>query len=256
MSQFKRIPPGHRPVETGDGSLTLYSEAFQEACHSPTGARAETLLHYVDGCRIVDRAGDHDPFRILEVGFGLGVGLLTTLEAFPRARPLHFVSLEIDRNLLEWFREEYPELALRWDRNRLRGTAGNVEIDVLCGDARETLPEELRRTPREYHAVYQDAFSPRRNPRLWTLEWFALLRGASHPSVILSTYSASTSIRKALHAAGWGVQQGVPFGPKRSSTRAVLNRPTDQEILLQLDRAPVPPLSDLRLQGTSSTIEE
>jgi tRNA U34 5-methylaminomethyl-2-thiouridine-forming methyltransferase MnmC len=72
-------PEGHRFVETEDGSWTLFSEAFQEACHSTTGARAETLLHYIQGCRILEKAKIHSPLVVLEIGFGLGIGLLTTL---------------------------------------------------------------------------------------------------------------------------------------------------------------------------------
>ena len=41
-------------------------------------------------------------------------------------------------------------------------------------------------------------------------------------------------------------QKGEKFGPKRSSTRAVLNQTTDTEILDHLGRSPVSALSDLQ----------
>ncbi len=258
--EYKRIPVNYRPIETSDGSLTLFSESFQEACHSSAGARAETLLHYIQGCQVVERSGAHSPFDVLEVGLGVGTGLLTTLEKFPPEHSLRYLSLELDRELLVWFQEEHPELGLTWTDNVLQGRSGNAQIDILCGDARETLPAFLKSLPapsaRTFHAIYQDAFSPRRNPSLWTVEWFNLLREASAPSVILSTYSASTSVRKSLVAAGWGVLRGEPFGAKRASTRAVLGQGTDPEIQQQLDRAPVLPRFDLQLDPPSPTIRE
>jgi len=237
-------PKGHQIVLTDDGTYTLFSEAFQEACHSTAGAKDETILHYIEGCRILDKSNIHSPIVILEVGFGLGIGLLTTIEKLPKNTKCHFISVEIDRDLLEWFKNEHPELNFQWKENLLQGQFESVEITIVQGDARKELPRYLENNPTEFHAVYQDAFSPKRNPILWTKEWFLLLKQYSHPEVILSTYSASNSIRKSLHETGWGVQKGDKFGLKRTSTRAVLNKETDPEILALLERSPVKALSD------------
>src|SRR5690606_30836611 len=95
-------PKGHQLVATDDGTYTLFSEAFQEACHSTAGAKNETILHYVEGCRVLEKSSIHNPLVILEVGFGLGVGLLITIEKLPINTNCHFISVELDRNLLEW----------------------------------------------------------------------------------------------------------------------------------------------------------
>lgn len=248
-----RLPPGHSLVPTDDGSYTLFSEAFQEACHSTSGAKSETVLHYIDGCQVKKKIEEIEPLFILEVGFGLGVGFLTTLEKLPKNRKWHFLSLELDRHLLEWFKESHehhPFLKnLKWDGHILTAQNEMVTLTILQGNARETLPEFISLHPGfKWHAIYQDAFSPKRNPILWTKEWFSFLKDHSHEDVILSTYSASTSIRKSLLETGWGIQKGEKFGPKRTSTRAVLNQPTDPEILLHLERSPTPALSDDKLQ--------
>lgn len=247
MTDNLKLPPGHSLVETEDGSFTLFSEAFQEACHSTTGAKAETILHYLEGCQVLSRYQHHNPFTILEVGFGLGVGFLTTLEKMPREAKWTFISLELDKNLLNWFTDEHPELGFKWEGNLLKGKAHNCDLIIIQGDARTELPRFLKQHPYTFHAIYQDAFSPKKNPALWTKEWFTLLRSHSSDDVILSTYSASTSIRKSLHETGWGVQKGEKFGPKRTSTRAVLSRSTDPEILLQMERSPVSAITDLQI---------
>lgn len=245
MSEKKILPPGHSLVTTLDGSHTLFSEVFQEACHSTTGARTETILHYIEGCKILEKVVMFSPLIILEIGFGLGVGFLTTLEKIPLDKRWHFISVELDRNLLQWFSDHHPELNLKWNGNILEGNHDNFKISIIQGDARIKLPEYFRTYPEKVHAIYQDAFSPKKNPTLWTKEWFTFLKNISHQDVNLSTYSASGSIRKSLHETGWGVHKGEKFGAKRTSTRAVLNKATDPEILLQLERSPAAALTDL-----------
>ena len=247
------LPPNHRWVETEDGSFTLFSEAFQEACHSTSGATQETLLHYIQGCNIKEKILKQNSLSILEVGFGLGVGFLTTFNFLIEFnRPWSFLSLELDEKLLEWFRLQnltHPFLKdLQWIEEqglkRLEIKTPSIQLIILCGDARQTLPLYLSHDSLLWDAIYQDAFSPKKNPSLWTVEWFKLLKDYARPDALLSTYSASSSIRKSLLEAGWRLSPGEKFGPKRSSTRASLQGESAQEILLQLERSPVLSLKD------------
>lgn len=226
----------YRFVETEDGSQTLFSEKFGEACHSTTGAKSETLLHYIHGCEITQKA-KQKTLSILEVGFGLGVGLITTWE-MTKDLPaqVHFLSLEIDPDLVRWFHEEYKDHPIFKDPK--------FQFQILMGDARTELPKYVKENSPSWNAIYQDAFSPKRNPVLWTKEWFTLLKGNSASDVILSTYSASSSIRKSLVESGWKLSPGEKFGPKRTSTRARLTGETDEDILDSLSRSPVKALTD------------
>lgn len=242
-------PPNHQWVPTEDGSHTLFSEAFQEACHSTSGAREETLLHYLKGCQVEAKFQTQEHVSILEVGFGLGIGFLTTLDVLKNeTKPWSFLSLEIDRQLLEWFRLEninHPFLKLlTWKDNLLIAKNEQIELTIICGDARAELPLFLSSHPQRWDCIYQDAFSPKKNPTLWSVEWFELIKKSSGPEVMLSTYSASTSIRKSLIEAGWKLHKGEKFGPKKTSTRASLNGTSDPEILLHLGRSPAEALRD------------
>jgi tRNA U34 5-methylaminomethyl-2-thiouridine-forming methyltransferase MnmC len=248
-----QAPDKHQWIQTEDGSYTLFSEAFQEACHSTSGAREETQLHYIKGCQVKEKSLTQNTLTILEVGFGLGIGLLETLKALENFKGAwHFVSLEIDENLLEWFQHQHHDHPIlknfEWmtsgDLKILSLDFQNIKISILCGDARKTLPEFISQSPLKWDAVYQDAFSPKKNPILWTKEWFTLLKNSSAQDVILSTYSASSSIRKSLVEAGWKLSKGDKFGPKRTSTRAKLQGESDEDILLQLSRSPVSALTD------------
>ncbi|MFA5583428.1 MAG: MnmC family methyltransferase [Bacteriovoracaceae bacterium] len=237
-------------IQTDDGSYTLHSELFKEACHSTSGAKSETLLHYLQGCQVSERLTKYSPFQILEVGFGLGIGFLTTLETLGEFdHPWHFVTMEIDPDLVKWFLDVYQDHHIVkqavWISPRLvHAKFKNVEISIIVGDARIELPHFLNSGSFQFHAIFQDAFSPKRNPTLWTVEWFNLLRETSHQDCILSTYSASSSIRKSLIKSGWKVNKGHKFGPKRSSTRATLTGVTDEEIMTHLNNSPVEAIYD------------
>lgn len=253
MTLKPNLPPNHRWVETSDGSLTLFSEVFQETCHSPTGAREETLLHYVNGCHIEEKINSAEPLSILEVGFGLGVGFITTYDVLLETKKKwSFLSLELDEHLLEWFRQEshaHPFLSkLQWKtENEIKMLCAQdeyIDLTILCGDARLNLPKYCELHHPSWNAIYQDAFSPKKNPTLWSVEWFDLLKSYSNHDVLLSTYSASDSIRKSLTEAGWKLHKGEKFGKKRTSTRATLEGTTDPDILLILDRSPVKAFRD------------
>ncbi len=101
---LRRPPPGHSWVQTEDGSFTLHSERFDENCHSTTGAQAETLLHYLQGCQIAETLQSGPEVRVLEVGFATGLGWRMTRDLAkdaPNSR-LHFLSLELDESLISW----------------------------------------------------------------------------------------------------------------------------------------------------------
>lgn len=235
----KNLLKNYEVIKTDDGSESLFSKLYGEACHSTSGASSETLLHYIKGCRIEERLQDHSEISILEVGFGTGLGFKETLKALKDNQRVIFYSLEIDRNLIEYFFQS-EKMSYREEEGIFYSTSVNFDLVIYCGEARES----VKRINKKFHAIYQDAFSPKRNAILWTKEWFEDLKNLSLESCIMSTYSSSSSIRKSMIAAGWKVQKGDQFGPKRSSTRATLIGSSDQDILQRLERSPAITLTD------------
>ena len=57
----------------------------------------------------------------------------------------------------------------------------------------------------EFHIIFQDAFSPKKNPTLWSKEYFALLYRLLHPQGIITTYSQSRAVRENAINAGFRV---------------------------------------------------
>lgn len=231
-------------IETGDGSYTAFSEVYNEACHSTNGAIEETHLHYIQGCKIKEKANSELGAFILEVGFGVGIGFFETLKSLKNTF-FTFVSMEIDEELIKFIIQENSVLK-KIVRKKYYYELKNEEFHliILIGNARETVKKFKNDFSIKFNCIYQDAFSPKRNSILWTKEWFQLLKEISYENCIMSTYSSSSSIRKSMMASGWKVYKGDKFGPKRSSTRARLAGETDHDILEHLERSPAILITD------------
>lgn len=241
---MKDSSPGRgvwRRILTDDGSSTLAHPEHGEACHSSAGARLESLERYPRGCDLPRRwraEGDHR-WRILDVGTGLGWNLAVTLEERalfePARRPaLELVTLEVSQQVLEaafCLQRERPQgaalelvhaglqEALRRDPGAVVELADDVHLALWLGDAAASLPK-LISTGRVFDAIYLDPFSPRREPELWSLEFFRGLGSLAAPGARLATYSAATHVRAGLVAAGWQVGPAPRVGSKAEGTLA------------------------------------
>ncbi len=230
----------YREIITEDGSTTLFSKLYDEACHSTAGAIQETQLHYIQGCQVENKLQNQTAMNILEVGFGTGIGFLETYKVLSKyQKAVNFISLEIDKELIEIFAKNYGYEFLE-NSNTYTLKLNHINLIIYLGDARET----IKQVKEKFHAIYQDAFSPKRNADLWTTEWFSALKERSSQDCIMSTYSASSSIRKSMISAGWKLYSGDKFGPKRTSTRARLTGETEAAISDKLKRSPAQELTD------------
>ena len=80
---------------------------------------------------------------------------------------------------------------------------------------------ELFETSYKYDLVYFDAFAPDVQPELWTEDIFKRIYTCMNNDSVLTTYSAKGSVKRALKAAGFLVEN-IPGPPgKREITRAV-----------------------------------
>ena len=121
-----------------------------------------------------------------------------------------------------------------------RNGAHNVRWELRLGD----FPAFLRRaanqesSPPAPHAILFDAFSPAKNPEMWTAPFFAALHAALQPGrpCAMPTYSRSTMLRVTLLLAGFYVGVGHATGEKEettlaANTLALLDRPLPSEWL-------------------------
>jgi tRNA U34 5-methylaminomethyl-2-thiouridine-forming methyltransferase MnmC len=255
VTEFKGNLGNYKIIKTEDLTETVWSEFFNEACHNLSGAYEETFHNYILGCAIPDLIAKKSEVTILDVGFGVGVGLKALIDQLKISKKpttkVFYYSIELDEELLLWsLKSTLPELKLeRTVSENLLFYQGNfenlIEIQIFVGDGRLTLPLAFNlNLIKPLDAIFQDAFSPRKNPALWSVEWFAFLKDLSTPSVLLSTYSSSVTIRKSLLAANWVISEARGFANKKSMTKATLTGSTSEELLSQMTRSPTLEIRD------------
>lgn len=215
-----------QPVKTTDGSLTLFSDQYQETYHSIHGAETESRHIFLEASGVAQRLRSGLPTDILEIGFGLGLNCLLSADlAGMFNTPLIFTSVEMDLISAKTFRNlEYqsiltiPEMANRLEvalaghHNADSPTdsesslaielAHKIDLDLLLADA-----SEVDFPAAQYDAIYLDAFSPDINPECWSASFFKRLYASLRPSGNLTTYSAKGDVRRALQQVGFKVQK-------------------------------------------------
>lgn len=168
-------------------------------------------------------------FHIAELGFGTGLNALVALDAWRASNvqgPLRFTSFEafpLHTDITCAALEQFPQTAstrdgflayLQGDRSALP----DLELEIVEGDARETLPTWRGHAD----AWFLDGFSPAKNPELWEPDLLAAVAKATRPQGTVATYTAAGFVRRGLEAAGFAVTRASGFGRKRHMTRAFL----------------------------------
>ncbi|WP_419172070.1 tRNA (5-methylaminomethyl-2-thiouridine)(34)-methyltransferase MnmD [Halobacteriovorax sp.] len=247
--KFKTKFSEYQAVTTDDGYITLHSGHFDENCHSTAGALEETLYNYVEGCSVLERA-QASSITILEIGLGVGLGILATFESTKDiANKIKFITTEIDPELANWVisQASIGKHISNLEKNKefiSFNLRENFQVKILLGDARETI-KNLDLEDIKIDCIFQDAFSPTKNPTLWTKEWFRNLRSLCNKDSVMTTYSASVKIRKAMLEAGFIVTNMKGFGNKRNATRAyTLESYRDEKLEKELIRSKTPAFSD------------
>ncbi|MFN4172695.1 MAG: tRNA (5-methylaminomethyl-2-thiouridine)(34)-methyltransferase MnmD [Pseudorhodobacter sp.] len=213
-------PTGGAGIAWKDGAIPV-STRFDDPYFSLTDGLAETRHVFLAGNGLPGRFVPG--FHIAELGFGTGLNMLATLiaagdvpvrytsfEAYPMATP------DIARALAA-----FPEaLAVagpyldHWAAGRRVFDLGPLSIEVIEGDARETLPLWQGRAD----AWYLDGFSPAKNPELWSPGLMAEVARHTAPGGTFATYTAAGFVRRGLGVAGFGVERRPGHGHKRHMT--------------------------------------
>ncbi|DAB39748.1 MAG TPA: hypothetical protein CFH81_05815 [Sulfurovum sp. UBA12169] len=197
-----------RLVATQDGSVTLFSCEFDEAYHSTKdGALHESLEKHIKPAFLLQK--EKASLAILDICFGLGYNTLATLYYVRQQKlqtKIHILSPEFDEKLVRSLSGfEYPKAfddfkpVIEILSREFYYEDEQFKIEVLLGDARESIP----RIKENIDIVYQDAFSPAHNPLLWTQEYFSDLRSICTDDTILTTYSTAAAVRLGLHENGF-----------------------------------------------------
>ena len=208
-------------VISADNSPTLYLPELNEHYGSVKGALNESMHVFIEaGFRQLK--GDN--ISILEVGFGTGLNtLLTFKETYSTGEKVYYETIEkfpLNKEIVddlakeeifnnEIFRDMHQ---LPWDietQLTKNFTLKKVHLDLLD-----------YRPQHSFNLIYFDAFSPEKQPELWTRSVFEKLFLSTKNGGILVTYSAKGIVKQALRDAGFTVSRLKGPEGKRHMVRA------------------------------------
>ncbi|OQY02524.1 MAG: hypothetical protein B6I20_06840 [Bacteroidetes bacterium 4572_117] len=204
-------------ILTTDGSHTVLNSGIGETYHSENGAINESLHVFIqNGLSLINKT----EINILEIGFGTGLNALLTyqfaaannkninyftLEKFPLKKGLvkqlnYTEKLSVDN---EFFLKLHD---LGWDNES--NISPNFRLIKRKSDLLDYNFNELK----NIDLVFFDAFSPSKQPELWTKNIFDKIYNAMSVSGLLSTYSSAGVVKRALREVGFKVKRKP--GPK------------------------------------------
>ncbi|MEL7115556.1 MAG: tRNA (5-methylaminomethyl-2-thiouridine)(34)-methyltransferase MnmD [Pseudomonadota bacterium] len=197
------------------------SKQFDDPYYSLDNGLAETRYVFLDGNDLPARF--HPGFQIAELGFGTGLSFLTALQAWRDAGidgRLYFTSFEafpmrsadIRAALAPFLDLPAGVLLDHWPAARIE--TDDVVLDIIVGDARDTLPNWTGQAD----AWFLDGFAPASNPELWEPQLMTAVAAHTRPGGSFATYTAAGAVRRALDAAGFDVTRKPGFGRKRHMT--------------------------------------
>jgi hypothetical protein len=268
------VPPtaAYKIVKLASGVHSVHSLAHRETFHPVIGPVAEAEALYVKQLRLPERMASHTgEFIVWDVGLGAAANVLTVLRATRSARcPLRIISFDHTLEPLQFALEHAATLGYFTDyeaavKTFLRDRECNftdtdraIHWQLHLGDFPTFLGRQSTQEPKTGqslpilnsqlptlncsfpapHAILFDAFSPAKNPAMWTAPLFASLfrhLDSSRPCA-LPTYSRSTMLRVSLLLAGFFVGAGHATGEKEETTIAantldLISEPLDKKWL-------------------------
>jgi tRNA U34 5-methylaminomethyl-2-thiouridine-forming methyltransferase MnmC len=214
---------------TDDHSHTLFSERFKATYHSTRGAISESKHVFIqNGLQYIHERFQSKDISVLEVGFGTGLNaFMTYLCAKENTLIINYQSIEAypvllsDSSQLNYTKEFSEKEKTVFNQmhqqewNRIDQISDSFSfIKHLC------LVEEFN-SPQKFDVIYFDAFSPSKQPELWTESVLRKMYDLLKENGILVTYCAQGQMKRNMKQAGFKVQTLPGALGKREMTRGL-----------------------------------
>jgi hypothetical protein len=247
---------GYSLVRLANGACSIHSAEAGETFHPVAGPVAEAEALYVQQLQLPRRMAACAPeFVLWDVGLGAAGNSVTALRSTAHlVSPVRILSFDRTTEPLEFalkhadqlnYLHGYEDVLHRLLRDRVVRCVQTVDSMQPChsdcsiplsgrlvtwelhiGDFPQLLENashSLRSGERRFtapHAIFYDAFSPRRNPEMWTLPLLEAVAVHAVEPCSLATFSRSTITRTSLLLAGFYVGKGVALAGKEETTIA------------------------------------
>lgn len=209
---------------TQDGSHSLLQEELNETYHSIHGAIQESKHIFIDaGLKQCSKKTIH----VLEIGFGTGLNaLLTLLEAEASDLKIHYTTLELyplstaSAVLLNYTDLLAPEKKDAFYQLHISPWQNHIQITEQFELYKIKEDFSTMTLTGNFDVIYFDAFSPEKQPEMWTEERFRKIYNCCSAGAILTTYCAKGDVRRAMQKAGFQVERIPGPSGKREILRA------------------------------------
>lgn len=224
--------------------MPLYSQRFDDIYFNTQQGLEETRYVFLEQNDLASRFAQPNQLTIGETGFGTGLNFLAAWDLFDQIRQdedcralqvgndltqeplLEFISTEkypLTTAQIQEALADFPSLQSKVSQllehyphsfeghHFLPIMPGRIHLHLLIGDATQS----LKNFAGQVDAWFLDGFAPSKNPDMWSSELFEEMAKLSHPDTTFSTFTAASSVRKGLQAAGFEVSKAKGFGHKR-----------------------------------------
>ena len=214
------------PISWIDNRITV-SCKFNDSYYSIYGGLEETNFVFLSGNNLPGRF--NDGFHIAELGFGTGLNMLVSIEAFYKANikgTLYYTSFEkypLEKSQAERALKSFPTLNKnflldQWSQKTFSVVSDRIIGTVIIGDARKTVEQWSGKAD----AWFLDGFSPSKNPELWEPNLLKNVAIKTKKNGTFATYTAAGAVRRNLSNSGFLVEKVTGFGRKRHMCKGTL----------------------------------
>lgn len=233
----------YKIVRLTNGVHSVQSLAHGETFHPVIGPVAEAEALYVRQINLPERLSAFNASResslgefvVWDIGFGAAANPITVLCSIQSVggrlrllsfdhtiEPIAFALGQTDS--LEYLRGFEKILDRLVQHRQTQFEMGRLKVDwrLLLADFPSLIRSECARDLSKPHVILYDAYSPAKNPAMWTLPLFADLFRLLDPErpCVMPTYSRSTMLRVSLLLSGFFVGSGHATGEKEETTIA------------------------------------
>lgn len=213
---------------------TPAAKDFDDIYFSSEGGLDEARAVFLTGCGLPERWLGRDVFTVAELGFGSGLNLLATMQAWHKSGAtgrLHYISVEgfpFERDDLRRAVSQFPELSdlaapliEQWPgpvRGVHRRHFGNITLTLIHDAVAPALTSQTFKA----NAWFLDGFSPAKNADMWTPAIMAEVARLSAPGARAATFTVAGGVRQGLSDAGFTVSREPGFGLKKQRLEALM----------------------------------
>ena len=213
-------------INTADGSKTIRIVDLDENYHSSHGALQEAEHVFIKNG--IEAFKDEKHLSIFEMGFGTGLNaFLTCLNALENDLNIDYDGIEAypvsieEMNQLDYDSLKGSEYSSIF--NKIHSTSWNQKNEINSNFSLTKIENKIENfsfQKEKYNIVYYDAFGPRAQEEMWSLEIFQKLYTSIKEGGFLVTYCAKGQVKRDLKTAGFKIE-ALPGPPgKREMTRA------------------------------------